>query len=122
VIETPTIWNTGLPLLVLGALGWVVPRLLVSEMTRSHMAVTAAIICAVLFLVALSALVLVALDVGAYQRALQMGGPLLMAEIALRNSFLFAVSWGPMLLLSWFNMAQRVEHWRGKDLASEGDG
>ncbi len=121
MIETPTIWNTGLPLLVLGALGWVVPRLLVSDMTRSHMAVAIAVICAVLFLVAFSALVLVALDVGAYQRALQMGGPLLVAEIALRNSLLFAVSWAPMLLLSWFNMAQRVERWRGRDLASEGD-
>ena len=50
-----------------------------------------------------------------------MAGPLLVAEIALINAGLFAFAWVPMLLLSWFNMAQRVEFWRGRDAATEGD-
>lgn len=121
MIETPTIWNTGVPLLILGILGWVIPRILVTEATRSHVAVAVAVLCAVALLIAISALVLVAFDFTAYRQALQMGGVVLVAEIALRSSILFAVAWVPMVLLSWFNMAQRVEMWRGKDMASEAD-
>ncbi|MEO9574746.1 hypothetical protein [Tateyamaria sp.] len=115
--ETPNIWNTGLPLLILGALGWLVPRTFVSTDTRSHGSVAVAVVASAIALVAISALVLVAFDTLAYQSAMAVGGAFLVAEIALRGSVLFAIAWGPMLLLSWFNLAQRVEVQRGKDMA-----
>ena len=122
MIETPNIWNTGLPLLILGALGWVLPRMLVPETTRSHKRVGLGVLCAVLALIAISALILIAFDMPAYRSALWGGGGmLLVAEIALRNSALFAIAWVPMVALSWFNMAQRVERLRGEDMA-RGDG
>ncbi|MEO0378725.1 MAG: hypothetical protein AAF252_00550 [Pseudomonadota bacterium] len=115
--ETPNIWNTGLPLLILGALGWVLPRMLVPEDTRSHSRVGAGVLFAAIVLIATSGLVLVAFDTPAYRSALDVGGMLLVAEIALRNSALFAIAWVPILALSWFNMAQRVEALRGRDMA-----
>ncbi len=118
--ETPNIWNTGLPLLILGALGWFVPRTFVSTDTRSHGSVAVAVAASAIALVAISALVLVAFDRLAYQSAMAVGGAFLVAEIALRGSVLFAIAWVPMLLLSWFNLAQRVEVQRGKDMAKGG--
>ena len=119
--ETVTFWNTGVPLILMGVLGWILPRLLVPDDTRSHLAVSAAVLCGALLLVAISGAVLVAFDFGSYVHALDMGGVLLVAEIALINAALFAVAWVPMLLLSWFNMAQRVERWRGRDMSAEGE-
>ncbi|WP_299685494.1 hypothetical protein [uncultured Tateyamaria sp.] len=119
--DTITFWNTGVPLIILGVLGWVLPRMLVADDTRSHWSVCIAVLCAAILLVAASAAVLVAFDFGSYVHALDMGGAILVAEIALINAALFAVAWVPMLLLSWFNMAQRVEHWRGRDLSMEKD-
>jgi hypothetical protein len=120
VTETPNIWNTGLPLLILGTLGWFVPRTFVSTDTRSHGSVAVAVAASAIALVAISALVLVAFDTLAYQSAMAVGGAFLVAEIALRGSVLFAIAWVPMLLLSWFNLAQRVEVQRGKDMAKGG--
>ncbi|WP_299727753.1 hypothetical protein [uncultured Tateyamaria sp.] len=119
--QAPNIWNTGLPLVILGVLGWVVPRMLVPEDTRSHKRVALGVLAAVVALIAIAALVLVAFDIPSYRTALAMGGAVLTGEIALRGSALFAIAWAPMLLLAWFNMAQRVEALRGEDMA-RGDG
>ncbi len=115
--ETPNIWNTGLPLVILGVLGWALPRMLVPEDTRSHRRVGLGVLGAVVTLIGAAALVLVAFDHAAYRSPMEVGGMLLVAEIALRSSVLFAFAWVPMLLLSWFNMAQRVEMLRGQDMA-----
>lgn len=115
--DTPNIWNTGVPLVIMGALGWALPRMLVPDDTRAHGRVALGVAFSVLALIAVSALVLVAFDIAAYRRAMDMGGALLAAEVALRNSALFAVAWVPFAALSWFNMAQRVEVLRGKDMA-----
>lgn len=117
ITDAITFRNTGLPLIILGVLGWFLPRMLVPDDTRSHRSVALAVICAALLLFAISAIVIVAFDFGSYVHAFDMGGPFLVAEIAVINSALFALAWVPMVLLSWFNMAQRVEFWRGKDLA-----
>ncbi len=115
--QEPTLWNTGVPLIILGVLGWVLPRMLVPVDTRSQKRVVLGVLFAVVMLVLVSALVLVAFDNAAYRSALDIGGPALVAEIALRGSALFAVSWVPMVVLAWFNMAQRVEVLRGQDMA-----
>lgn len=119
MIETPNIWNTGLPLLIMGALGWLLPRMLVPEGTRSHQRVALGVVLSIVGLIAASALVLVAFDSAAYRGVMDVGGVMLATEIALRNSALFAVAWAPIVALSWFNMAQRVEVQRGKDMARE---
>lgn len=119
MIETPNIWNTGLPLLIMGALGWLLPRMLVPEGTRSHQRVALGVVLSIVGLIAASALVLVAFDSAAYRGVMDVGGVMLATEIALRNSALFAVAWAPIVALSWFNMAQRFEVQRGKDLARE---
>lgn len=119
MIETPNIWNTGLPLLIMGALGWLLPRMLVPEGTRSHQRVALGVVLSIVGLIAASALVLVAFDSAAYRGVMDVGGVMLATEIALRNSALFAVAWAPIVALSWFNMAQWFEVQRGKDLARE---
>lgn len=119
MIETPNIWNTGLPLLIMGALGWLLPRMLVPEGTRSHQRVALGVVVSIVGLIAASALVLVAFDSAAYRGVMDVGGVMLATEIALRNSALFAVAWAPIVALSWFNMAQRVEVQRGRDMAQE---
>lgn len=117
MIETPNIWNTGLPLLIMGALGWLLPRMLVPEGTRSHQRVALGVVLSIVGLITAAALVLVAFDSAAYRGVMDMGGVMLATEIALRNSALFAVAWAPIVALSWFNMAQQVEVQRGKDMA-----
>lgn len=118
--NTITLWNTGLPLLIAGALGWVVPRFISPPKTRSHAKVAIAVAVSALVLVLLSAALFAATQPGKFARAAEMGGLFLAIEIAVRGSILFAVAWVPILLLCWFNMAQRVEYWRGRDMANGG--
>ncbi|MEO0669397.1 MAG: hypothetical protein AAFZ99_15915 [Pseudomonadota bacterium] len=119
--DTITLWNTGLPLTVAGALGWVVPRFISPPETRSHGKVAIAIGASAIVLILISAGLFAVVDLAKFARAAEMGGLLLAIEIALRGSILFAVAWVPMLLLCWFNMAQRVEYWRGRDMAARGE-
>lgn len=116
--HTITLWNTGLPLLIAGALGWVVPRFISPPQTRSHRKVAIAMAVSALVLIFISAGLFAALQPGKFAMAANTGGLFLTIEIALRGSILFAVAWVPILLLNWFNMAQRVEQWRGKDMAA----
>ncbi|MEL6887633.1 MAG: hypothetical protein AAFO86_02885, partial [Pseudomonadota bacterium] len=116
-----TLWNTGLPLTVAGALGWVMPRFISPPETRSHGKVAIAIGASAIVLILISAGLFALVDLAKSARAVEMGGLLLAIEIALRGSILFAVAWVPMLLLCWFNLAQRVEHWRGRDMAARGE-
>lgn len=115
--DTITLWNTGVPLTIAGALGWAVPRFISPSRTRSHGTVAIAVGASALVLVLVSAALFAALQPGKFADAAEMGGLLLAIEIAVRGSILFAVAWAPIMLLSWFNLAQRVEHWRGKDMA-----
>ena len=119
--DTITLWNTALPLTIAGALGWVVPRFISPPETRSHGKVAIAIGASAIVLLLISAGLFAVVDLAKFARAAEMGGLLLAIEIALRGSILFAVAWVPMLLLCWFNMAQRVEYWRGRDMAARGE-
>ena len=119
--DTITLWNTALPLTIAGALGWVVPRFISPPETRSHGKVAIAIGASAIVLILISAGLFAVVDLAKFARAAEMGGLLLAIEIALRGSILFAVAWVPMLLLCWFNMAQRVEYWRGRDKAARGE-
>lgn len=113
-----TFWNTGLPLTVAGALGWAVPRFISPPETRSHRKVAIAIAASVLVIILLCAGLYAALQPDKFAKAAEMGGLFLAIEIAVRGSILFAIAWVPILLWTWLSLSQRVEHWRGKDMAA----
>lgn len=112
-----TLWNTGLPLAISGALAWFMPRFIAPPETRSHQKVAIAIAASAIALILVSAGLFAALQPDKFARAADMGGLFLAIEIAIRGSLLFAIAWVPVMLMCWLNMAQRVEHWRGKDMA-----
>ncbi len=118
--DSITFWNTGVPLIAAGALGWLVPRFISPPDTRSHKRVAIAVLASALVLVFLSAAMFAALQPAKFASAAEMGGLFLGIEIAVRGSILFAIAWVPILLLFWFNRAQRVEMLRGKDMAAGG--
>ncbi|MEM7630431.1 MAG: hypothetical protein AAF227_00215 [Pseudomonadota bacterium] len=115
--DTITLWNTGLPLTIAGALGWAVPRFISPSRTRSHRKVAIAVAASVPIIVLLCAHLFAVLQLDKFAQAAEMGGLFLAIEIAVRGSALFALAWVPVLLWTWLNLAQRVEHWRGKDMA-----
>lgn len=115
--DSITLWNTGLPLTIAGALGWLVPRFIAPSHTRSHKKVAIAVAASAVVLIFVSAGLFAALQSDKFASAAEMGGLFLAIEIAVRGSILFAVAWIPILLLCWLNLAQRVEHLRGKDMA-----
>ena len=115
--DTITFWNTVLPLTIAGALGWVVPRFVSPARTRSHVFVAVAVMASVVVLIFASAALFAATEPAKFARAAEIGGLWLSIEIVLRGSLLFAFAWRPVLLLSWLGMAQRVEAWRGHDMA-----
>ena len=119
--DTITLWNTALPLTVAGVLGWVVPRFISPRETRSHGKGAIAIGASGSVLSLISAGLFAVVDLAKFARAAEMGGLFLAIEIAVRGSILFAVAWVPMMLLCWFNLAQRVEYWRGRDMAARGE-
>ncbi|MEM6760763.1 MAG: hypothetical protein AAF601_14905 [Pseudomonadota bacterium] len=116
---TITFWNTGLPLILAGALAWMMPRYIAPSETRSHTKVTIAVAASVIVLIFASAALFAAVEPAKFARAADMGGLFLAIEIAVRGSLLFAFAWAPVLLLNWLSMAQRVEAWRGHDMAKE---
>lgn len=116
--DTITLWNTSVPLTIAGALGWAVPRIISPPDTRSHGKVAIAVGASTLVIILLCAGLYAALQPDKFARAAEMGGLILAIELALRGSILFALAWVPVLLWTWLSLAQRVEAWRGKDMAA----
>ncbi|WP_415922175.1 hypothetical protein [Tateyamaria sp. SN6-1] len=116
--DSITFWNTGVPLTVAGALGWAVPRFISPARTRSHWRVAIAVAASTLVIIMLCATLYAMLQPEKFARAADMGGLFLAIEIAVRGSILFAFAWAPILLWTWLGLAQRVEYWRGKDMAA----
>ncbi|MDJ0629273.1 MAG: hypothetical protein QNJ44_13525 [Rhodobacter sp.] len=114
--------NTGLPLVLLGALALVLPRLLMRRRTRSHWEVALAIWASAGFLL-LAGAVVFAVIYGA--RGIGIGtalaeAPLATAWFFLRLSGFAAVVWMPLLALVWLGMAQAVERRKGEDSVRNG--
>ena len=112
-------WNTGMPLVVLGALAVLLPRLLVSRATRSHRAVVVAIVGSAALLVMIGAVVFAAIYAfdGAEVLAAFQAAPGLTAWFFAKLATFAAIVWGPVLALVWFGMAQGVETRKGQDAA-----
>lgn len=109
--------NTGLPLILLGALAVALPYVLVPRATRKHWEVAVAIWAAAGFLLLAGAFVFAAIYgwQGKPIGAAFAEAPLATLWFLLGVSGYAVVAWGPILLLVWFGLAQRVEKRKGED-------
>lgn len=111
-------WNTGFPLLLLGALALGLPRWLVARATRSQREVALAVWASAGLLLVAGAIVFAAIysarGVGVW--AAFSAAPMASAWFFLRLSGFAALAWGPVLALVWLGMAQAVEKRRGEDV------
>lgn len=110
--------NTVLPLAVLVALTLILPRYLVNREARSHVTVAKAMVAvaALLFCAGfVISMILAQLRGFAVVRHL-VDFPQVGWMLHARLSLLSALVWGPILLLVWFSLAQRVEARRGLDI------
>ncbi|WP_127746993.1 hypothetical protein [Parasedimentitalea marina] len=112
-----TLFNTGLPMMVIGILAVVVPRLLVQKATRSHLVVAIGMILACVTMAVLSAGVFFLFDNRSYETLIGAGGYVLALEFLIEASWKAVILWAPLILLTWLSLAQRVERLRGQDLA-----
>lgn len=112
-----TMFNTGLPLIIIGVLALAIPRLLVRKTTRSHRVAAVGIAGASLLLVILSAGVFFLFDNRSYEALVVAGGYSLALQFLFEASWKAVILWGPLVLLNWLSLAQRVERLRGQDLA-----
>ena len=113
-----TLMNTGLPLALLGALAFVLPRLMLPRESRSHRLLT------VVLLIACVLTLLAAIVVFGYIQS--WGGTDLAGSVAadpmgtlailIRPALMSGIVWLPMLLLSGFGLSHRIEDLRGRDL------
>lgn len=110
-------WNTGFPLVLLGTLAVVLPRVFVGE-TRSQRVVMLGGLTSVVVLLVVGAVVFMGLygwrgvDVWAALTA----APVATAGFFLRLSGLAGLVWGPVLALVWLGLAQGVEKRKGEDV------
>lgn len=124
VLDSIGWWNTGMPLLVLGGLAIVLPRLMIDRQTRSHLNVARGMLgVAVLLLligVVLSMVVTAARGFDALGNLWE--DPMTSLWMHSRLSLLGGIVWGPLLALVWFAQAQAVEARRGQDLVLQDRG
>lgn len=112
-----TLWNTGLPLLILAGVAAVVPWVLVSRETRSQGRVALVIATTAVFMVGMSAIVMSLFDKRVIDAGDTAAGQGVLAWMYLRASMGAVVAWGPVLVLVWLGLAQRVERRKGEDMA-----
>jgi hypothetical protein len=110
-----TLTNALLPMVILGALAVVLPYILTPKTSRSHRRLTLVIILsgALTFLAAIVTFAL--LQPGNIAGAL-ITAPLTTLLILAKPAALSAIIWIPLLALSGFTLAQRIENLRGRDM------
>jgi len=111
-----TLFNTGLPILIIGVLAAVLPLVLTPWGTRSQGRVLVSVGGSVLVLIAASAAVFALFDM----RGL-LGGDTVAKQGAavwmyLRVSRGAVIVWAPVLAFVWLYLAQRVERLKGRDI------
>lgn len=114
--------NTGLPLVILGALAGLVPFALVGRKTRRHWEVAVGIWASAGIVLLAGAVIFGLLyGVGGVGVGTALGtAPLATGAFFLKLSGYAALAWGPVLALSWLVLAQRVERRKGEDKARKG--
>lgn len=109
--------SVALPVCVLAALAFILPLVVTPASTRSQRRL--------MISVSLSSLALLVIGTVLMAVLYQAEGVDLVGAIAhspvdtivffVKRSGLAALIWGPLLALAWFNMAQKIEHLKGKD-------
>ena len=111
-------WNTGFPLVLLSVLAALLPWWIVPGKTRAHSTVAAGVLTSAVMLFAIGAglMALIYAARGAEIQAAFDVAPDGVVVFFLRLSAFTAMAWGPILVLVWLAMAQRVEKLKGEDL------
>jgi len=116
--EPVTLANTALPAVILGGIGYGLPHLLTPAGTRSHTRLIVALVkSAALTLLAAMAIFALLYD-GAVPALLAAPGRTLLTLAG--PAALSAIIWLPLLLLSGYNRATRIEDLKGRDITTEG--
>jgi hypothetical protein len=121
VLDSIGFVNTGLPLIVLGALAVLIPRFVVDGDTRSHskVALDFGATAVILFGVGYVMSFVLTNTRGVHAMALGSTPELGAAPwMHARLSLMAAIVWAPILGLVWFGQAQGVEARRGQDIAA----
>ncbi len=116
-----TLMNTGLPLTVLGALAFILPRLILPRETRSHRVLTITLLASVLLtlLAAIAIFGYIQTQLGTDLAGAFATSPTGTLALLIRPALLSGIVWLPLLVLSGFNLGQRIEDLRGRDLMRE---
>lgn len=113
-----TLMNTGLPLTLLGAIAFILPRMLLPRESRSHWLLTSVLLfsCALTLLAAIVIFGYIQVQNGTDLAGSVTTDPIGTAAILIRPALLSGIVWLPMLILSGFGLSHRVENLRGRDL------
>ena len=109
--------NTGLPVALLIALAWILPRMLTGR-TRSQLRLALAILASALAVLLAGGVIFAVTYMlrGADVTAPLTEAPMTTGLFFLRLSALAALAWGPILVLNWLVMATALETRRGQDI------
>ena len=113
-------WNTGLPLVVLGALAAMLPLVFGGRRASSQGRLAFAILSSATLLLIIGALIFAGFSADGGARVLEAweAEPKLTAAVFLGMSAYAILVWGPILALVWFALAQGVEARKGAALAA----
>jgi len=124
VLNTDAIgwWNTGMPLVVLGVLALILPRVFVGRRTLSQGRVAFGILASALVLWIVGAVIFAGFSADGGARVFEAwrAEPRLTAVVFLGKSAYAALVWVPVLALVWFALAQAVEARKGAAMAEDG--
>ena len=117
-LQPITLMNTGLPLTLLGAIAFILPRMLLPRQSRSHWLLTSVLLfsCALTLLAAIVIFGYIQVQNGTDLAGSVTTDLIGTAAILIRPALLSGIVWLPMLILSGFGLSHRVENLRGRDL------
>lgn len=117
MLNTHFLTSVAVPVCVLAALAFVLPLLITPRDTRSQRRLAMSVILSAMVLVVIGAVFmggLYAREGGRFSHMVAQN-PLFAVIFFVKRSVMGALVWGPILALAWFNMAQKIEHLKGKD-------
>ncbi|MFT6423796.1 MAG: putative membrane protein [Celeribacter sp.] len=117
MLNTHFLTSVAVPVCVLAALALVLPLFITPRDTRSQRRLAMSVILSAVILVVIGAVFIGGLYAREGIRFSHMlaQSPLFAVMFFVKRSLMAALVWGPVLALAWFNMAQKIEHLKGKD-------
>lgn len=111
------LWSVALPVCLLAVMALVLPILLVPRRSRSQALLAKCVLVSALLLLGIGTVFMAVLYIaeGAEVEASIRLSPLQTLLFFVKRSAMTSLIWGPLLALSWFSMAQKIERLKGKD-------